>query len=148
MVGAGFPIQGSRVQNLWVALRSIQSFIIPRLIKWVPGLSGKLVVKSKMPPRSGSSLEAIENHPKKATINLFKNLLKTYLRFKIRATIVPPPEYTEFITNLPFWATRWFEHNAEETHNCFTMKDPRYWFTGLVSSGISFTPWGEGTSLG
>ena len=63
MVGAGFPIQGFRVQNLWVTLRSIQSLIIPSLIKRVPGLSGKLVVKSKMPPRSGSSLEAVEPHP-------------------------------------------------------------------------------------
>ena len=29
----------------------------------VPGTSGNLVVKSKLPPRSGSSLEAVEPHP-------------------------------------------------------------------------------------
>ena len=58
--GAGFPIQGSRVQNHWVAPRSTQPFILPRSIKWVPGISGKLVVKSKLPPRSGSSLEAVK----------------------------------------------------------------------------------------
>ena len=29
----------------------------------VPGISGNLVVKSKLPPRSGSSLEAVEPHP-------------------------------------------------------------------------------------
>ena len=27
------------------------------------GISGNLVVKSKLPPRSGCSLEAVENHP-------------------------------------------------------------------------------------
>ena len=26
------------------------SFILPRSIKWVPGISGNLVVKSKLPP--------------------------------------------------------------------------------------------------
>ena len=31
-VEAGFPIQGSRVQNQWVAPRSTQPFILPRLI--------------------------------------------------------------------------------------------------------------------
>ena len=29
----------------------------------VPEISGNLVVKSKLPPRSGSSLEAVEPHP-------------------------------------------------------------------------------------
>ena len=31
--------------------------------KWIPGISGDLVVKSKLPPRSGSSLEVVEPHP-------------------------------------------------------------------------------------
>ena len=31
--GAGFPIQGSRVQSQWVAPRSTQPFILPRSIK-------------------------------------------------------------------------------------------------------------------
>ena len=31
----------------------------------VPGISGDLVVKSKLPPVSASSLEAVEPHPKK-----------------------------------------------------------------------------------
>ena len=48
--GAGFPIQGSRVQNQWVAPRLTQPFNF-------------LVVKSKLPPRSGSSLEAVEPRP-------------------------------------------------------------------------------------
>ena len=30
---------------------------------WVPGISGNLVVKSKLCPRSGTSLEAVEPHP-------------------------------------------------------------------------------------
>ena len=46
--GTLFPIQGSFVQNHWVALRLTQSFILQRLIKWVPGISGNLVVKSKL----------------------------------------------------------------------------------------------------
>ena len=52
--GAWFPIQGSRVENQWVVPRSTQPFILPRLIKWVPGISGDLVVKSKLSPCSGS----------------------------------------------------------------------------------------------
>ena len=55
--------QGSRVQNHWVAPRSTQPFILPRSIKWVPGISRNLVVKSKLPLRSGCSLEAVEPHP-------------------------------------------------------------------------------------
>ena len=33
---------------------------IPNII---PGIFGNLVVKSKLPPRSGSSLEAVESNP-------------------------------------------------------------------------------------
>ena len=43
--------------------RSTQPFILPRLIKLLPGISGNLLVKSKLPPCSGSSLEAVEPHP-------------------------------------------------------------------------------------
>ena len=50
-----FSIQGS-----WVTPSSTQPFILPRSIKWVPEISGNLVVKSKLPPQSGSSLEAFE----------------------------------------------------------------------------------------
>ena len=56
-------IQGSFVQNQWVAPRSTQPFILLRSIKWVPGISGNLVVKSKLPPWSGCSLEAVEPDP-------------------------------------------------------------------------------------
>ena len=55
-----FLIQESRVQNHWVAPRP---FTLLRLVKWVPEVSGNLVVKSKLPPRSCSSLEAVEPHP-------------------------------------------------------------------------------------
>ena len=34
-----------------------------KLINWIPGISGNLVVKSKLPPRVGYSLEAVESHP-------------------------------------------------------------------------------------
>ena len=37
-----FPIQVSHVQNHWVASRSTQPFLL--------GISGNLVVKSKLPP--------------------------------------------------------------------------------------------------
>ena len=47
---------------------STQPFILPRLI---PGLSGNLVIKSKLPPRSGFSLEAVEPHPSKGPTTLF-----------------------------------------------------------------------------
>ena len=43
--------------------RLTQPFILQRSIKWVPGISGKLVVKSKLTPQSGTSLEAVEPHP-------------------------------------------------------------------------------------
>ena len=43
--------------------RSTQPFILSRLIKLLPGTSGNLLVKSKLPPCSGSSLEAVEPHP-------------------------------------------------------------------------------------
>ena len=59
--GAGFLIQGSRVQNHRVTPRSTQPSILPRSVKWVPGISGNLMVKSKLPPQSGSSLEAVES---------------------------------------------------------------------------------------
>lgn len=47
-------IQRSQVQNQWVAQRSTELFIIPRLIKWVPGTQGDLVFKTKLPPCCGS----------------------------------------------------------------------------------------------
>ena len=50
-------------KNHWVAPRSTQPFILLRSIKWAPGISGNWMVKSKLPPRSGCSLEAVESHP-------------------------------------------------------------------------------------
>ena len=69
--GTGFPIQGSHVQNHWVAPRLTQPFILLRSIKWVPGIFGNLVVKSKLPPWTGSSLEVVEPHPWKGAIKFF-----------------------------------------------------------------------------
>ena len=40
-----FPIQGSHVQKHWVAPRLTQSFILLRLIKSIPEISGNLLVK-------------------------------------------------------------------------------------------------------
>ena len=43
--------------------------------RWVPGISGNLVVKSKLPPWSGSRLEVVEPHPQKGAIK-FQVFLK------------------------------------------------------------------------
>ena len=51
--------------------RSIQPFILLRSTKWVPGISANLVVKSKLPPQSGSSLEAVEPIHKKGPWSFF-----------------------------------------------------------------------------
>ena len=48
--------------------RLTQPFILPKLVKWVPGISGNLVAKSKLHPQSGSSLAAVELHPWKGAI--------------------------------------------------------------------------------
>ena len=41
----------------------------------MPGIYGNLVVKSKLPPRKGSSLEAVAPHPQKGAIKFFKILI-------------------------------------------------------------------------
>ena len=50
-----FSIQGSHTQNNWVAPRLTQPVILPRSIKWVPGISENSVVESKLPPHSSSA---------------------------------------------------------------------------------------------
>ena len=52
--GVKLPIQGSCVQNQWVAPRLTWPFIFQRSIKRVPGNPGNLAVKSKLPPHGGS----------------------------------------------------------------------------------------------
>ena len=52
--GAGFPIQWSCVQSDHVAPRLGQPFILLSLIKWVPEISRNWVIKSQLPPCSGS----------------------------------------------------------------------------------------------
>ena len=51
------------VQNHWVAPRSTQTFIHRGLIKLVLRISRNLVIKSKLTPRSGCSLKAVDPHP-------------------------------------------------------------------------------------
>ena len=72
----GFPIQGIGVQNNWVAPCLTQSFILPSSVKWEPGISGNLVVNSKLPPRSDFSLEAVAHHAWKGLIK-FKVFLRS-----------------------------------------------------------------------
>ena len=88
--GAVFPIQGTHVQNHWVTPRLTQPLILPRLIKWVPGIYANLVVKSKLPPRSGSSREAVEPHPWKGVIKSFFNIKFSFLFVKFRYEILSP----------------------------------------------------------
>ena len=56
-------MKGFHVQNHWVAPRLTQPFIFLRSINLVPGISGNLVVKSKLPPRSVPSRETVEPLP-------------------------------------------------------------------------------------
>ena len=53
-MATGFLIEGSLVQNHWVAPRSTQPFILLTLGNCVRGTPGNLLVRSKLPPRSGS----------------------------------------------------------------------------------------------
>ena len=62
-VSSRWQVRSEKAKKGWastkykVAPSSTQPFILSRLIKWVPGISGNLVVKSKLPPQSGTSLE-------------------------------------------------------------------------------------------
>ena len=58
-----YSLRGVVVKVLDSKSRGTQPFILLKAMKGVPGISGNLVVKSKLPPRSGSSLEAVEPHP-------------------------------------------------------------------------------------
>ena len=74
------------VQNHWLAVMLTQTFIFPKSIKWVPGTSGDVVVKSKLSPRSGSvalkQLHPIHKKGMLASIPLMsKNLLKRFKTF-------------------------------------------------------------------
>ena len=62
-INQNMVIPGSHDQNHCVTPRSPQPFTLASSMKLVPGISGYLVVKSKLPPRNGSSLEAVEPHP-------------------------------------------------------------------------------------
>ena len=53
VVRAGFPIQGSRLENYRQDPELTQPFILLRSIKQVPGTPGDLMVKNKLSPGSG-----------------------------------------------------------------------------------------------
>ena len=85
-MGAGFQIQGSHVQNHWVAPRSTQLFILLRSIKWIPVISGKRVVKSKLPHHSGSvALRQLNPSTKRGHKVLLAGKIQSYLPVKVRA---------------------------------------------------------------
>ena len=87
-LGDRFSIQESHVQNHWVAPRSTQPFILLRLIKWVPGNSGEVVVKNKLPHQSGSlALKQLNPIHKKGLYIILKKFKKTHKKyFDIRKT--------------------------------------------------------------
>ena len=52
--------------NLVISILTRMIFDRSRLLKStkeVPGISGNLMIKSKLPPLSGASLETVESHP-------------------------------------------------------------------------------------
>ena len=62
----------------YVTPRPTQLFFLPRSIKWVPGISGELVVKSKLSPRSGClALQQLNPIHKKGN-NFFFFFLKLF----------------------------------------------------------------------
>ena len=57
------PNPGGPVFKTTGWLQDWQPFIHLRSIKWVPQISGNIVVKSKLLPQNVSSLKAVEPHP-------------------------------------------------------------------------------------
>ena len=49
--------------NLVISILTRMIFDRSRLLKEVPGISGNLMIKSKLPPLSGASLETVESRP-------------------------------------------------------------------------------------
>ena len=64
--------RGPMFKNHWEAPSLTQNFILSRSVKWISEISGNLVVKSKLPPGSGSNLYAVEPHPSEGAIKFFK----------------------------------------------------------------------------
>ena len=61
-------------------------------MKCVPGIFGNLVVKSKLPFRSGLSLEAVVPHPQKGAIKFFQVFL-IYDRVFLQKTLTAKTLY-------------------------------------------------------
>ena len=78
MVRAGFPIHRSQDQYHWVALRLIQPFILPSLIKWIRETPGDLLLKNKLSPRTDSVVLRDMNPIHKVFFTLNHSLIKTY----------------------------------------------------------------------
>ena len=60
-----------RYPFLWIRFRYLfVFFVLPAEVdkKWGPVFSGNLMVKSRLPPQGGSSLEAVEHNPWKRAI--------------------------------------------------------------------------------
>ena len=67
-----FFLNRSHVQNQLVSPRLTQPFILPMFFKRVPGISGNLVVKSKLPSCSGSvAFRQLNSSIKKGAIKIF-----------------------------------------------------------------------------
>ena len=78
-LGTSFSIQGSCVQNHWMAPRSTQSFILLRSIKRVAEIYGNLLVKSKLPFWSDSlALRQLNVIYKKGSLSFFLHTHKIF----------------------------------------------------------------------
>ena len=85
---AGFLIQRSWAQIHWVASKTTQPFIFPRLFKCVPGTAEDLLIKSKLSPRSGSQPWGSWTLVIKRAIKYFKlKFLFPYLRINVNFSL-------------------------------------------------------------
>ena len=79
-----------------------------------PEISGNLVVKSNLPPRSGSSLEAVEPHPWKGAIKFFKSFFHiSDLRFLAPSSI----ECAFYFYLIPGGCLKWRKTKEKATGN-------------------------------
>ena len=78
------PNPGVHVQNHWMTPRSTKSFILPKLIKRVPRIFENLMLKSKLPPRSGSAaLRQLNPIHKNRPSVISRAILKLAYQFEI-----------------------------------------------------------------
>ena len=95
----------------------------------VPGISGNWVVKSKLPPWSDTSLEAVEIHPLKGAIKFFLFFFSyvnssMYIAFKLSSKMKQNSMFC-YSSLLVFWYLDWIRWNSFnwKLSNSTKMKD-------------------------